>query len=235
MSTYAETPVEKLNKTGLNDKHIALSEWAEYHDVLPFLLPMDGRITDAEPVIKQIKTKIEKQPETSETFRIKKSYITGDGHFYPQFLPLFGVTLFDTVSKGRRLRNPNYLHYETRVRQDPITDIEKRKQFFERYRINPQLENPWYAMHWGISKSATREIINRYFEGIEAERAKARKVMARTIYTRIQWLDKSNAAVYRTFPFHSATIRRWIRNNVHDCEWKPPENPSNYRWYTGNQ
>jgi hypothetical protein len=235
MSTYADTPVSKLKTGGMNDKHIPISDWANYHSVYPFLLPMHGRRTNAFDVIKEIKAKIESQPTTSETFRVKKSYISGDGHYFPKFLPLFGVTRFNKTSKGRRYRNPNYIHYDTRVRQDPIDNSQDRLDFFHKHKINPHLSSRFYAKHWDMKPRSASKFLYRRGIRISDERHYARKRLGKTLYTRMQWDDVQAVEVIDPLPFPNRTIRDWINFFAKDAEWLPPKNPEDYRWYTGNK
>jgi hypothetical protein len=238
MSTQQEfepTPKWRLKIESENEDYIPLQDWADYHGVIPCLLPMDGRITDTYQVIAEIQNKLDSQPELAETFRIKQTEVSGDGHFFPKVLPFFGVTLMRNTSKGRRYRNPNYLHYETRVRQDPITDTQARLEFFDRYKINPHLRSPWYAMHWGVIPQTARGFINRHRMGIDESRAQAREKIGKTLYTRLVWTDTNVASLVDPLPWGNRSLRRWMNIHGKHSEWKPSERPAKKEWYVGNQ
>jgi hypothetical protein len=237
MSTnYAQTPADKLRKPkGEKDgkQQVHVTDWCSHHDVCMWLMPFDYRTYDPLEACRNIKNTLQELPPYTQTIMGKDlgvSHIAGTEIMGP-VIRLYKITdLWDT-SKGQRYRNPNYEHYDECI--DPITDREARLEFYDRYKHNPYLDSPWYAKHWGVSRERVTQFLQQHGTSIQEDRATARRRLARSLYTIIQWRDDlCQADLCRLMPPKHKTVKVQIRRYARTAEeWQPPERPTHKPWF----
>jgi len=197
------------------------------------LMPFDYRTYDPIEACRNIKETLDGMHDLAQTFMAKDcniSHLAGSKTINP-LLRLYGVTWMRETSKGQRYRNPQYEHYDACI--DPIEDTEQRLAFYNRYKHNPWLDSQWYGKHFGTTQQGAREWLKRHGESIRAGRKRARKRIARTLYTIIQWReDICQDDLGRLMTAKHKTVKVQIRRYARTAdEWQPPERPGNKPWF----
>lgn len=237
MSTeHAPTPVEDLRKpkgTAGGNQPVHVTDWCEYHDLHMALMPFDYRDYDPLEACRSIKDTLDGLHPLAQTFMAKDcgiSNLAGSKTINP-LLELYGVTKMRDTSKGMRYYNPQYEHYDECIQ--PITDTEQRLAFYNRYKHNPWLDSVWYGKHFGITQQGVTKWLKRHGESIQAGRKQARKRLARTLYTIVQWRDDvCQADLCRLMPPKHKTVKVQIRRYARTAEeWQPPERPTHEPWF----
>ena len=237
MSTeHAPTPVEDLRKpkgTQSGNQPVHVTDWCEHHDLHMALMPFDYRDYDPLEACRSIKDTLDDLHPLAQTFMAKDcgiSNLAGSKTINP-LLQLYGVTKMRDTSKGMRYYNPQYEHYDACI--DPIEDTEERLAFYNRFKHNPWLDSVWYGKHFGITQQGVTKWLKRHGHSIQAGRKEARKRLARTLYTIIQWRDDvCQADLCRLMPPKHKTVKVQIRRYARTAEeWQPPERPTHKPWF----
>jgi len=237
MSTeYATNPRQDLHKPEhIHDGYLQVdvSDWCEHYDMMMPLMPFDYRTYDPIEACRSIKETLDGMHDLAQTFMAKDcniSHLAGSKTINP-LLRLYGVTWMRETSKGQRYRNPQYEHYDACI--NPITDMDERKEMYERFRHNPFLDGAWYGKHWGVTRKSAMNIIRRWGYSIKADRDRGRKRLGRTLHTINQWCDdRTQKEIVTVMPANYDTVRDYIYRFAIDVEeWQPPERPGNKPWF----
>jgi len=234
MSTqFAPTPVDRLSPEvdETTRAQVSLTNWAHYHDVFGWLLPLENRVQKPLDTARTIQSALEDANVLSETLTRKQMGLAHNGDDVTlRILRLFGITVFDDSRRPIRYRNPNYKHYEERTQ--PITTTPARKAHWEKWGFIPTVRSAFFVHHWGVTRGAVSGWVRRHNDKPLSEQIHAnRRRMGRTIATHKRWTGDSIREICEPLPVCYNTGKRWVTKHATTTDWKPPERPCRKRWF----
>jgi len=231
-SEWPETPVAEIRSPATKDNSVPVSNYCEYHKLHSALLPLPGREYNPVEVLKEVHDGLEQLNDLAETYTIREIHGGSIPHkFIAGIHVLFGTTRMHDTSRGMRYRNPNYVHYDARTQ--PITDADKRIEFYERHRINPGLTTTWLAKHWGLSsQNGACKFLNRKGYNLSDDNREAMTRIGRTALCIREWCDIPLDRLAEWMPWNPSTIRGWAsRFGLQADDWNVPRDVRQARWF----
>jgi len=233
---YATTPVDEL-RTHREDleggDEILVSDWCDYHDVYMAFLPFDYREANTVEMLHDIQACLEDLHDYTQTFLLKDAGLNhyAGRHMIQRLLRIFRIRDLHQTSKGVRYLNPHYAHYDACI--DPITEIEARKSFYQRWHTIPTVDTEWFATHFGHSTSRFRNWVRdrEGYPSVRKQQKANKQRLVRTLHTIRTWTDYSQARLYRLIPINESTLRTWQARYVGESDWQPPERPTHKPWF----
>jgi len=234
MSTqFAPTPVDSLapdpDKT--TRAQVSLTDWADYHDVFGWLLPMENRVQNPLDTARKVQTTLDELNDLSEVLTRKDLNLQNNGDGVTQrILRLFEITVFDEGRRPVRYRNPNYRHYDERTQ--PVETTAERKEHWEKWKMIPTIRSPFFMHHWGVTRSGIAKWVGRNNDKALAEQlTENRRRMGRTLATHKRWTGMSIREISEPLPVCYNTAKRWVTKHATTTDWRPPERPCRKRWF----
>lgn len=221
---FATTPKDELKHEINTGYSVAISDWADYHTVYPWLLPFEHRKHNPISTARKIKETLDGMPPYAQTLRLSDIGVmdmAGTRMLGP-LVRLYRMTELRDTSTGMRYNNPQYEHFDAII--EPLTDATQREAFYERWRQTPTINQEFFCKHFGQAKSTFREWVQHRYDRLWGEQNRQnRERLARTLYTIYTWADRTLRSLYALIPVKDHTVRSWVRRYARKAEWKPPK------------
>jgi len=230
----AKTPVKKLETTSENcsrGKYVLVEDWADYHGIYQWLVPLEYRQWNVIEVLRQLSETMADLPATTHTItRNQLGFKYLPQQLLRHIFPLFGLIKFRHTTQPRYI-NPEYLHWSETLQ--PIREMDKRKEFYESHRHIPTLSRQFYADVFGVSKCRFGNIVRGWSDVPDRteQRRKNQERIGRSLWTTYAWGVATQAKLCEIIPADNHQVQAWIRRHGRESDWKPPQRPCDKGWF----